>query len=132
MPGLPNPLVVGELFRDYSRPWAGLARDHITDVWNTTRLFLEIVLKHLADDDDCDKILRYWLDPILEKSLELAEEKLKELLEVHKDHPLTTNHDFIDNRRKLQGQRSEEEPITDMDLVAAEDAFDNMNAYYKV
>jgi hypothetical protein len=68
----------------------------------------------------------------MEKSLELAEEKLKELLEVHKDHPLTTNHDFIDNRRKLQGQRSEEEPITDMDLVAAEDAFDNMNAYYKV
>jgi len=68
----------------------------------------------------------------MEKSLELAKEKLKELLEVHKDHPLTTNHDFIGNRRKLQQQRSEEEPGTDMDMVAAEDAFDNMNAYYKV
>lgn len=68
----------------------------------------------------------------MEKSLELAKEKLTELLEVHKDHPLTTNHDFIDNRRKLQQQKNEEEPGTDMDLVAAEDAFDNMNAYYKV
>jgi uncharacterized Fe-S cluster-containing protein len=68
----------------------------------------------------------------MDRSLELAEEKLKELLEVHKDHPMTTNHEFIDNRRKLQKQRSEESPTTDMDLVAAEDAFDNMNAYYKV
>lgn len=68
----------------------------------------------------------------MEKSLEVAEEKLNEILEVHKDHPLTTNHDFIKNRRKLQQKRSEEEPCTDMDLVAAEDAFDNMNAYYKV
>lgn len=68
----------------------------------------------------------------MEKSLELAKEKLNELLEVHKDHPLTTNHDFVDNRRKLQQLRSEEESSTNMDLVAAEDAFDNMNAYYKV
>lgn len=68
----------------------------------------------------------------MDRSLELAEEKLKELLEVHKDHPMTTNHEFIDNRRKLQQQRSEESLTTDMDLVAAEDAFDNMNAYYKV
>jgi hypothetical protein len=68
----------------------------------------------------------------MEKNLEVAMEKLKELLEVHKDHPLTTNHDFIKNRRKLQQQRDEEEPSANMDLVAAEDAFDNMNAYYKV
>ena len=68
----------------------------------------------------------------MDRSLELAEEKLLELLEVHKDHPMTTNHEFIDNRRKLQQQRSEESLSTDMDLVAAEDAFDNMNAYYKV
>jgi hypothetical protein len=64
--------------------------------------------------------------------LEAANGKLNELLEVHKDHPMTTNHDFVENRRKIQQKRSDEESSTDMDLVAAEEAFDNMNAYYKV
>lgn len=132
MPGLSNPRLVGELFRDYSRPWEGIARNHITDVWNATKRFLELVLNYLTDEDVCDKILRLWLDPIMAERLEAANGKLNELLEVHKDHPMTTNHDFVENRRKIQQKRSDEESSTDMDLVAAEEAFDNMNAYYKV
>lgn len=90
-----------------------------------------MVLQYLTDDDVCNKILKFWLDPIMEQSLEAANNKLNELLEVHKDHPLTTNRDFVDNRRKLQ-QTKDEDSNLDMDLVAAEDALDNMNAYYKV
>ena len=99
----------------------------------------------------------------MSKKLESAYAKLDELLEVHKEHPLTTNHYFMDNRKKLQQKTGKEEieerlkkefaqpnqKLTvddisrivaavnpnvnpDMDLVAAEDAFENMNAYYKV
>jgi hypothetical protein len=132
LPGLPNPLLVGELFRDYSRPWEGIARDHIRIVWTATKRFLELVLQYLTDEDVCDKILGFWLDDIMAKRLETANSKLNELLEVHKDHPMTTNPDFVENRRNLQQKRSEKESSADMDLVAAEDAFENMNAYYKV
>ena len=101
----------------------------------------------------------------MEEKLTKAFEKLEELLEVHKDQPMTTNHYFTDNVRKLQqinssstaeiearlkagfGQAGRLLTVKDvasivatvspkfnpdMDMIAAEDAFDNMNAYYKV
>lgn len=153
---------MGELFREYSRPWETLARAHIKNTWDMTNKFLELVLHHLTDDDVCEKLLRLWLEPIMAQKLETAYGKLDELLEVHKEHPFTTNHYFIDNRKKLQqkdtkdeiqkklesvtkpGQTLSVEQITnlmktmnsdvnaDMDMIAAEDAYDNMMAYYKV
>ncbi|OBT50117.1 hypothetical protein VE04_09543 [Pseudogymnoascus sp. 24MN13] len=162
LPGLPNPLLVGELFREYSRPWDTLARMHIKNTWEITNRFLDLVLQHLTDDDVREKILRLWLEPVMAQKLETAYGKLDELLEVHKEHPFTTNHHFMDNRKKLQqkdtkdeiqqklqgvvkvGQKLSVEDITllvmnlkpevkaDMDTIAAEDAFDNMMAYYEV
>jgi hypothetical protein len=102
------------------------------DVWNAAKAFLEVVLHYLTDEDVCDKILRFWLDPIMAERLEAANGKLNELLEIHKDHPMTFNYDFVENRRKIQRERNEQEPNINMDMVAAEEAFDNMNAYYKV
>ncbi len=102
------------------------------DVWNATKIFLEVVLHYLTDEEVCDKILRFWLDPIMAERLEAANGKLDELLEVHKDHPMTFNHDFVANRRNAQRQRNADEPNANMDMVAAEEAFDNMSAYYMV
>lgn len=99
----------------------------------------------------------------MEENLNFAYGKLEELLEVHKDYPMTTNSVFIENSKKSRqdkrkeqledmmqktlskpGQKLDIEEITrllstmdskthlDMDMVAAEEAFDNMNAYYEV
>ncbi|KAH8679503.1 P-loop containing nucleoside triphosphate hydrolase protein [Tricladium varicosporioides] len=162
LPGLPNPLLVGELFRQYSRPWGGLARLHIKKVWEAANRFLELLLRHLTDEDVSENIFRFWLHPIMEEKLNFAYAKLDELLEVHKDYPMTTNSHFINHSRtprqdsskktlesmlrgRLQsGQDISVDEITqmmstittiadlDMDMVAAEEAFDNMNAYYEV
>jgi hypothetical protein len=119
------------------------------------------VLLHLADGDVADKMFRLWIVPIMQKKLEAAYGKLEELLEVHKEHPMTTNHQFVDNRMEIKLQKRDKdfedrvnsaapdhlfrahEIITmklasipkispDMDVVAAEDALDNMIAYYRV
>lgn len=135
---------------------------HIKNTWEITNRFLDLALQHLTDDDVREKILRLWLEPVMAQKLETAYGKLDELLEVHKEHPFTTNHHFMDNRKKLQqkdtkdeiqqkllgvvkaGQKLSVEDITllvmnlkpevkaDMDTIAAEDAFDNMMAYYEV
>ncbi len=99
----------------------------------------------------------------MEEKLNLAYSKLDELLEVHKDYPMTTNMQFINNSRRPRqdasksnlesilknsllksGRNVDIDELTlmlstmsaksdlDMDMVAAEDAFDNMNAYYEV
>jgi len=135
---------------------------HIKNTWEITNRFLGLVLQHLTDDDVCEKLLRLWLNPIMAQKLEAAYDKLDELLDVHKEHPLTTNHYFMDNRKKFQqkdtkdemqrklksvtkpGQMMSVDDISllmlnlnsdvgfDMDMLAAEDAYDNMMAYYKV
>ena len=99
----------------------------------------------------------------MEENLNFAYGKLEELLEVHKDYPMTTNSVFIENSKKPRQDKRKEQfedmmqktlskpgkkldikEITrllstmgskthlDMDMVAAEEAFDNMNAYYEV
>lgn len=124
--------------------------------------FLELLLRYLTDEDVCENIFRFWLHPIMEEKLNLAYSKLDELLEVHKDYPMTTNSHFINQSRTLRqdsgkknlesilrglvqsGQDVRVDEITqmlstittkadlDMDMVAAEEALDNMNAYYEV
>ena len=153
---------MGELFREYSRPWAKLARRHIKNVWDTTIRFLEFLLKYLTDDDTCEKILKFWLIPVMEEKLNLAYSKLDELLEVHEDYPMTTNIHFIQKsktprldhakdelERKIKQQFAGDQIVSihdisrimssmkstsssEMDLVAAEEALDNMNSFYEV
>ena len=102
MPGFPNPLLVGEVFREYSRPWEDLARRYIKGVWDMTKSFVEQALQYSADDTVSDALLRYLLDPIMDNKLKLAHAKLEELMAVHKEHPETRNHYFTDTYNALQ------------------------------
>ena len=162
MPGFPNSLVVGELFRDYSKPWENLARDYINDVWETTKSFVEQALQYLTDATVSEALLRHLLDPIMDQKLKLAYAKLDELMLVHKQHPETRNHYFTDTYQSLQKKQSDiktasvlkrafakrndmtkddipflvsilrENPEADMDLIAAESTYNAMDAFYKV
>lgn len=154
---------MGELFREYSRPWEDLARRHIEKIWEATNRFFRLLLRKLSDDDAAENIFTFWLYPHMEKRLQLAYDKLDELLEVHKEYPITTNTQFITNNQASQrnknqrnledvmrqslstpGQKVNVDEISrmlsdtrlkidfDMDMIAAEEAFDNMNAYYEV
>ena len=162
MPGFPNPLLVGEIFREYSGPWEGLARRYINDVWDTTKSVVEQALQYLTDATVSDALLRYLLDPIMDNKLKLAYIKLDELISIHKEHPETRNHYFTDMYNALQRKQSETEttnvlkkafahrseiteddipslvatlqqkPEANMDLVAAESTYNAMEAFYKV
>jgi hypothetical protein len=99
----------------------------------------------------------------MEERLNYAYSKLDELLEVHKDYPMTMNSQFINTSKETREGNKEQQledamrqaliqpgqkvsideitrllstmntkPNSDMDMVAAEEAFDNMNAYYEV
>jgi hypothetical protein len=104
---LPNPLLVGEVFREYSHPWEALARQYIEDVWNTTKNFVEQALQFLTDATVSDALLRHLLDPIMDERLKSAFTKLEELIAVHKEHPETRNHYFTDHYNALQRKHNE-------------------------
>lgn len=162
MPGFPNPLLVGEVFREYSRPWEGLARRYIKDVWDATKSFVEQALHHLTDTSVSDALLRHLLDPIMDNKLKLAYAKLDELVSIHKEHPETRNHYFTDTYNALQRKQSatettnalekafaeqcdmtedsipflvamlQQKPEANMEIVAAESTYNAMEAFYKV
>jgi hypothetical protein len=155
-------LLVGETFREYSKPWEGLARQYIKGVWDTTKGFVEQALQYLTDATVSDTLLRHILDPIMDNKLKLAHAKLEELMAVHKEHPETRNHYFTDMYNALQRKQYEAKTIevlqqavedgrditedeipslvsllredfeADMDLVAAESTYNAMQAFYKV
>lgn len=155
-------MIVGEVFREYSRPWEDLARQYINDVWDTTKSFVEQALQYLTDATVSDALLRYLLDPIMDSKLKLAFAKLDELMLVHKEHPETRNHYFTDMYNALQKKQSDikttnvlkkafekreemteadipflasmlqEKPEADMDLIAAESTYNAMEAFYRV
>ena len=106
LPGMPNPRLVGMVFRQYSSPWEKIARDHIRDVWDAVKRFLERVLLELTTDSVCDALFKMWIDPTMEKALKLAYHKLDELLHVYGEfEPLTTNHYFTDTVQQFARER---------------------------
>lgn len=163
LPGLPNPLLVGEIFREYSNPWPQLARNHIQHVWDAVTVLVDRVLEYLAEPILGDALRRIWLGPLMDECLRNAHTKLDELLAIREKDPLTTNHYFKDTVYKMRLERQElsltqklsdlfwrcEGTLTaekipeivslmcpqvdpDMDVDAAEELLDNMNAFYKV
>ena len=108
LPGLPNPRLVGILFRQYSSPWDKLAQDHIREIWNAVKRFLERVLLELTTESVCDALFKLRIDPILDKALELAFQKLNELLHTLREfEPMTTNHYFTETAEKYARRRQD-------------------------
>ena len=119
-------------------------------------------MQHLTDAEVCEVLFRELLDPIMDAKLDLAVSKIRELINVYKDHPATLNHYFQENVTALRNARQEpliEERLRnlfsdrsqiyegdipllvsalqfddtpDMNRKAAEEVFDHMNAFYKV
>lgn len=105
LPGLPNPMLVAEVFREYSKPWEELAREHISKVWQATRVLLERVVEHLTEPDLGDLLFRFVLDPLMDEFLRNAQTKLVELNAVRDKAPVTTNHYFRDTVTKMRRDR---------------------------
>ncbi|KKZ63199.1 dynamin GTPase [[Emmonsia] crescens] len=106
LPGNPNQYLVGDLFRDQSRPWEGIAYNHITNVWEAVNHFVEQLLKHITDEFTHSRVLRTVLDPKLENIKENLQDKLKEMLSYHKrGHPLPLDVGFLVRVESLRKQR---------------------------
>ena len=110
LPGMFNPLIVGDLFFEQSQPWEQLARQHLRDTWQATRSFLELLVSHLADEKTSEALLGHVVDSVMDQKLSKMNDKLSELLTPYrKGHPITYNHYFTETIQKVKEKRREAE-----------------------
>jgi hypothetical protein len=108
LPGMFNPLIVGDLFHEQSAPWERLMRTHLKAVWEAVRAFLELANSHLTDEVTADALLREVIDPLMDQRYQDMIAKLIELLMPHqKGHPITYNHYFTETIQNMREKRLE-------------------------
>lgn len=110
LPGMFNPLIVGDLFCEQSRPWEQLSRQHLRNVWQAARSFLDLLISHLADEPTSEALLDQVIDPLMDRKLKDMDQKLDEILRPYKSgHPITYNHYFTETIQKVRETRHEAE-----------------------
>lgn len=109
LPGSFNPLLVSELFRDQSRPWESIAREHVESIWVASKAFLESLLNVTTNGDTFGTLFTHWIDPILTERFEKANERLDHLLIDRERHAITYNHYYTEVLQSLREERQVKE-----------------------
>ncbi|KAH8597058.1 P-loop containing nucleoside triphosphate hydrolase protein [Bisporella sp. PMI_857] len=100
--GSPNFGLVRDLFIDQSRPWRGLAIEHLENVWQVVVAHLSTVSDNVASQESAAAIRREIIFGAMDVRHKLVMEKLEELLKPYeKSHPITYDRCYIAKSRDL-------------------------------
>ncbi|ETS74022.1 hypothetical protein PFICI_13888 [Pestalotiopsis fici W106-1] len=104
LPGLFNPLIVGDLFIDQSQPWRAIAKDLVADIMEAVHNMTELAIEHVAASDVADEVIKFVHESIEALKVEL-DNKINELLTMATNHPITYNRQLTENVQKAQQAR---------------------------
>jgi len=121
LPGTFNPLIVGDLFYQQSRPWRRLLERYSERILDTTKHTLQLILLHTADETTSGGLSREVIDPAMEKYTAQLERKVEEIIRPHQQgHPITYNHYFTETIQKARQEH------------AKKDQARQLNAFFKI
>ncbi|OJD16084.1 hypothetical protein AJ78_03717 [Emergomyces pasteurianus Ep9510] len=110
LPGMYNPLIVGELFYEQSTPWERLARKHIDLVWRSSVAFLDLLVGELADVDTAEALRREVIHPAMGVLRQGLNSKLKKIITPFQTvHAITYKHYFTETIQNIREKRSKSE-----------------------
>lgn len=118
LPGTYNPLLIGELFLEQSRPWESLAYAHLEHIFQVCQKFLEVLLREVAPGDMLDTLFSYWINGKMQERFEKASGELKSLLIDINRHAITYNHYYAENIQRARQARLEERYIAAISSIA--------------
>ncbi|KAI1845364.1 hypothetical protein JX266_008459 [Neoarthrinium moseri] len=106
LPGLFDPMIVAELFRDQASRWEELARSHVHAAWKACHDFLKHAVAHVADAGTSTAIMQKIVQPTMDSLLATLDSKTLEILRPHQTiHPITCNHYYTDIIQKFRKER---------------------------
>ncbi|KAF2835511.1 hypothetical protein M501DRAFT_437516 [Patellaria atrata CBS 101060] len=131
LPRTTDPKLVGHLFYQQARPWREIAEEHITNVWEAAKEFLELALGSATNASTFDIVLKEHVDPRMDERLSALREKLNELLKQHESgHPITYNPRYLALEEDYE-RRQKERSVGNTE-ASFSDLLDLMDRYYKV
>jgi len=113
LPGMYNPMIVGELFHQQAQPWEGKATVHVRNICSAVEVFFGKTLTYLADDNTSSNLLRDVTGPLMSERVKDINAKVNEILiPFTRGHPITYNHYFTETIQSIRQKRLEKD-ITD-------------------
>ncbi|VUC33512.1 unnamed protein product [Clonostachys rosea] len=106
LPGLWNPMMIAELFRELSSPWEAIAKKHVDRTWEASAEFMEQVAKATADSVTADSLKDVILDPKLDEIRLSLYGNLKKVVQPHQEgHPITYSEGLRETLHQVQMKR---------------------------
>ena len=103
LPGTFNPLIIGVLFYEQSRPWENLVSECCENILAATKVCIELFINHAADNNTKDGLLREIIEPAMITLREGLNRKIAEIMRPHQTgHPITYNHYFTETIQKAR------------------------------
>ncbi|KAJ4301869.1 hypothetical protein N0V90_003965 [Kalmusia sp. IMI 367209] len=110
LPGLFDPLFVGDLFREQCRPWEGLVTECIKVIINATYTVVDTVLGAVSDEDTKIRVLFLLINPEMDKIKCEVDVKMAAILNSYLvGHPITYNNKITEIVQDIQQERRERE-----------------------
>ncbi|KAF8538787.1 P-loop containing nucleoside triphosphate hydrolase protein [Trichophaea hybrida] len=104
LPGSFNPLLIGNLFWEQSRPWEALAPNHLDSVYNACEVFLGLALPYLTTKEIASPIM-HRINIAMKERLENAKKELGKMLTDRRKQAITFNHYYtVDIQKSRQKQ----------------------------
>ncbi|EMC97245.1 hypothetical protein BAUCODRAFT_444961 [Baudoinia panamericana UAMH 10762] len=111
LPGTFNPIMIGQLFRELSRPWFKYTREHANEVWLSARAAVVAMLETITEDYICDACMKAVIDPELESMQQAMETRLTEYMQEFRRQPITYNHYLTETVQAARYGREHHEAI---------------------
>ncbi|KAF3765411.1 hypothetical protein M406DRAFT_345845 [Cryphonectria parasitica EP155] len=110
LPGLFDPMIMADLFRDQAGPWEAIVVSHVHRVWKACKTFLKLVIAHITDPSTSTALVQNIFDPAMDRILTALKAKTAQILKSHQTiHPITYNHYFTETAQKIRAARKSAE-----------------------
>jgi hypothetical protein len=106
LPGTFNPNLIGQLFRESSRVWFGLAQKHVNTIWNHARTTAMAILNEVAEVDVRDVCIEKIVAPEMAKMQQDMTKRLDDYMNALRHQPITYNHYLTETVQTVRYERA--------------------------
>ncbi|KAI2602272.1 hypothetical protein GGR54DRAFT_529115 [Hypoxylon sp. NC1633] len=106
LPGMFNPMVVGDLFSRQCKPWESITRKLVELIHEAAASNFNEIVTDICDQNTKSRLMKGHIQPALHRLRQNLKDKVNELLEPHLSiHPITYNEYLTNTVQKIQTKR---------------------------